>query len=85
LEIKKRRNIWEGIMIMKKINGKTNLIHRGRRRGGGHCKGSTVQRAKEIWAFYKDRLKRSVKTINMEHWKLASKGQSQFRKIQIKN
>jgi hypothetical protein len=54
LEIKKRRNIWEGIMIMKKINGKTNLIHRGRRRGGGHCKGSTVQRAKEIWAFYKD-------------------------------
>jgi hypothetical protein len=64
---------------------KTNLIHRG---GGGrrshHKKKITVHRTKGIKASYKDRVEHSVKTINTERWKLASKGQSQFRKLQIK-
>jgi hypothetical protein len=72
-------------MRMKKTKEKTYLIHRGGRRRGSHYKREiTVQRTKEIWASYKDRVERSVKTINIEHWNLANKVQSQFGKLQIK-
>jgi hypothetical protein len=61
------------------IRNQPDLQRKKKKRKPSQKRDTTVQN-KEIWACYKSPSGAFSQKINTERWKLASKGQSQFRK-----